>query len=69
MDKPEYALAMDVLEMERTLEALRGTDGKTLLDPLRQSKTVTVFEVNELERYQFGRNMPGVAVSIRCCEE
>lgn len=51
------------------LEALRGTAARTFVDPLRQTKTVTVFEMQELEVYQFGQDMAGVAVQVRCVEE
>lgn len=51
------------------LEALRSTGGVAFKDPLRQAKTVTVFEVNEIEAYSFGRGMPASAVQIRLVEE
>lgn len=51
------------------LEALRGTAARTFVDPLRQTKTVTVFEMQELETYQFGQDMAGVAVQVRVVEE
>lgn len=51
------------------LEALLGTGGKTLIDPIGRSVVVSGFRVNVVEAYQFGSDTPGLAVSVRCVEE
>ena len=57
------------------LEALRGgnsasSTSSVLIDPIGRNKTVTVYQVDEIEVIpQQGRDMPGLAVLVRCTEE
>ncbi len=57
----------DVDVQVTALEALRGTSC-TLIDPIGQSKTVTVFEVNEIEARQVGRSEPTMFMEVRAVE-
>jgi len=73
--KSEYTMLLEVYDARvpaatqlTALRALVGGGTKTLIDPLGQSKTVTVSAVEEEEYIQEGVDYPVMVVKVVCCE-